>query len=384
MNRDKVINIQTKYQHLCLTDWPFRIVPDEEFCTFLADRSDIRLEIDKLLYKLENKTISSMHLLFAWYGCGKTHTLRYIEYLCKRNFGERILPIYIEFPKSIKGFLDLYSSFMRQLDMEILRKKYVEIFSDSELKEEAIKIFSTTYPAMMNALALLYMGNKSQQETVITWLRRELFDLRILKSCGIMKAVNDSEDALNIMASLTRFIGMNPSQKRILWMIDEFQRIEDYKENIRQDIYSCLTSVFNRCPHHLTIILSSSTESLEIPKEISDRIGMEKIIALPPLSEEEAIEFVQDLLSKFRPSDIDSVQNSFFPFTESSVKEILKIIREKGGQLKPRTVMQAFNVVLDDAEFLIKKGDIAAVESEFVQNALKDREILDKSTLEAG
>jgi len=80
-----------------------------------------------------------------------------------------------------------------------------------------------------------------------------------LKSLGITSAIENRKDAINIISALVRFMGLENLQRKY-WMIDEFQRIDDCKENVRKDIYGCLASVFNKCPHHLAIILSASTD----------------------------------------------------------------------------------------------------------------------------
>ena|SRR3990172_1415978 len=67
-----------QYNHLGLTRWPFPIVPEREFCTFLADRQQLRLDIAGLLTTLFRRDASSVHLFWSWFGGGKTHTLFYL------------------------------------------------------------------------------------------------------------------------------------------------------------------------------------------------------------------------------------------------------------------------------------------------------------------
>jgi len=106
------MNMKVRYPHLHLVDWPFRTVPDESFYSFMADRTQLVSDIKTLLRNLSRRPSSSMHLMWAWFGAGKTHTLRHLEYLCKTQF-TNIVPIYIEFPKSTKNFLDIYRAFYK-------------------------------------------------------------------------------------------------------------------------------------------------------------------------------------------------------------------------------------------------------------------------------
>ena len=62
-----------KYPHLGLVDWPFRVVPDESFYSFMADREQLVSDIRTLLRNLSRRSASSMHLMWAWFGAGKAH-----------------------------------------------------------------------------------------------------------------------------------------------------------------------------------------------------------------------------------------------------------------------------------------------------------------------
>jgi hypothetical protein len=95
------------YPHLGLREWPFRIVPEPEFCDFIADRVTLRKDVEILLSSLENRPTSDIQLIWSWYGAGKTHTLFYMANQCS-NRHQRLLPIYTELPREAKGFVDLY------------------------------------------------------------------------------------------------------------------------------------------------------------------------------------------------------------------------------------------------------------------------------------
>src|SRR6266571_3682030 len=105
------------YDHLGLKDWPFRIVPDPEFCDFLADRVTVRSEVESLLMSLENRPTSDIQLIWSWYGAGKTHTVYYLANQCADKH-RRLLPLYTELPREAKGFVDLYRVAISQIPVE--------------------------------------------------------------------------------------------------------------------------------------------------------------------------------------------------------------------------------------------------------------------------
>ena len=59
--------MKVRYPHLHLVDWPFRIVPDESFYSFMADRTQLVSDIKTLLRNLSRRPSSSMHLMWAWF-----------------------------------------------------------------------------------------------------------------------------------------------------------------------------------------------------------------------------------------------------------------------------------------------------------------------------
>lgn len=373
-----------RYQHLNLIDWPFRIVPDESFYSLLADREQLTNDIKKLLRNLLRRTSSSMHLMWAWFGAGKTHTLRHIEYLCKT--GTNIIPVYNEFPKSTRNFLDIYRSFISGIDLEEVKTAYLEIFTSS-VKEDIQKELTFDFPDLSNALILLYQGTSDQQEIVNRWLRTECRSKRILRNIGVMNPIQSVEDAIKVITWIIRLIYLRGESsqevKRVLWIIDEYQKIEKLRTPAIEQINGCLHSIFNKCPNGLSIIISFSGYPKEkklpiwLSKEIKDRIGIEKPLLLPPLNDNEAIIFIKDILSFFRINKQNN--NEYFPFTKNSVKEIISIIknrakksRRQGEEPKPRTIMHFFNEVLQEADFLIEQGEIEIISSNFAHNILKD------------
>lgn len=243
-------------------------------------------------------------------------------------------------------------------------------------------------PDLSNALLLLYQGKSSEQDIILRWLRTEIRDLRTLKTVGIARPISTAEDAIRIIAWLIRLISLgssysNGSYRRILWMIDEFQRIKDCRPPVRDVICSCLSSIFNRCPDGLSIIISFTgrPEQKKMPdwlsKDLRDRIGIEKVLLLPPLTTDDAFIFVQDLLQYFRSSQLNDT-NQLFPFNEETVRSIINIIQEKKVELKPRTIMQFFNAVLEEADIMIENGNLDVITPIFARDVLKDRVFLDQ------
>jgi hypothetical protein len=358
-------------------------VPDEEYCAFMADRKPVVQDIKKMLRNLSRKDISTIHVLWAWYGAGKTHTLRHIAHLC-RNEHPSLIPIYNEFPRGTKSFLDLYSAFATSIDLGLVQTAYLEVFT-SPRKEEVQHNLRQDFPDLSNSLKMLCMGTQQQVATANSWLRGEKVPLRELREVGISSRIETAEQALGVITWLIRLFNLSRSQEdtsvcRIIWMIDEFQRIENCRQSNQNEINGCLTSMFNRCPRSFSLFLSfSGPPSKKMPswlsKELADRIGMERVMLLPPLMSTEAQTFISDVLTHFRDTSDTQISNTF-PFTDKALKKIVDIVLSK-AELKPRSILQACNAILEEADLKLEEREIDIITDEFVEQVLKDRSFID-------
>ena len=372
--------------HLHLTEWPFHIVPNEVLYPMVADRTELRKDVRTLLRNMSRKSTSSMHLMWAWFGAGKTHALHHITHLCQSEEHD-IIPIYLEFPRATRRFLDLYRFLINGISLKVINDAYLEVFT-SPLKNNIQIELQSDFPDLSNALLLLYQGKSSEQNTVLRWLRTEIRDVGTLRTVGIARPIATAEDAIRTITWLIRLISLgssysNSSYRRILWMIDEFQRIKECGLQVRNEICSCLSSVFNRCPDGLSIMISFTgrPEQKKMPswlsEDIIDRIGIEKVLLLPPLATDDALVFVRDLLQYFRNPQFDNT-NEFFPFSEETARTIIDVIHEKKAELKPRTIMQFFSAVLEEADIMIENGSLDVITPAFAQDVLKGRVFLDQ------
>lgn len=370
------------YLKLHLTEWPFRTVPDDNFCKFFADRTNFKNDISVFLNNLSIQPASSLHLMWAWFGAGKTHSLKYLEHLCKTKH-TNILPIYMEFPRSVTKFLDLYKLFINRQMIDFVDDIYSKMYGEDLQKE-----LQLDYPDLSKALKHHVAGDDNEQDIAIRWLKAECKELKTLRSVGISKPVSTAEDAIKAISWIFKLIFEGSkyiinAKTRILWMIDEFQRVDECRTPTKNEINSCLVSIFNRCPNCLSIIISFSgfPEEKKLPKwlskEVKDRVGVNPFFVLPPLSENEAYQFIKDVLFHFR-MPAANVPNPFFPFCEDSIKRIVYLIKEKAkeanrkDQPKPRTVMQFCDIILKGAYPKLEKNEMDLIDANFVDETLKD------------
>lgn len=371
------------YEHLGVTRWPFPTVPARDFCTFIADRERLRGDLESMLRTLSRQDSSDIHLLWSWFGAGKTHTLFYLANQCaasKQHMGRQLYSVYSEFPKAPKSFVDVYRSFARGLDQEEIIDAYLEI----QTSPQAASLHSAALaasPDLVTALQVLTSGTPQNQMTALRWMHGESLPASAYRAIGIQQKIGTTEDAGRIMSALVRLFSLaSQSQNRpgcrVVWLLDEFQRIGQLPRQLQSEINVGLHSTFNASPTGLTMVFSfSGKPEKELPSyftaEMRDRIGLTKVMVLPPLQKEEALTFVRDVLKNLRTLEAYD-KGEFFPFTEESAKYIIDRVNDV-MDLKPRAIMQAFDAVLADADQLLQQHDFETIDSNFAKQALSER-----------
>jgi hypothetical protein len=370
------------YEHLGLTRWPFPVVPDREFCTFIADRAQLRTDLTKLLRTLTRQDASSIHLLWSWFGAGKTHTLFYManhSATTAQQLGGRLHAVYSEFPKSPRSFLDVYRAFATGLDLDELIDAYLEVSTSPESGRIHREMLLAS-PDLTTALQILAQGTSMDQVVAMRWFRAESLPAGEFRKVGISQKLATSEEASRVLAALVKLLGLaarsrNRPTCRVLWLLDEYQRIATLRPAVRDEISTGLHSTFNACPSGLSIVLSFSGKPEEefppwFSPELRDRIGRTRVILLPPLRSDEALDFVRDVLKQFRTLEAHDAP-SFFPFTEEACR---CIIEEVGAtaELKPRAIMQAFDAVLRETEPELQAGELEEITPAIAKRILRD------------
>ena len=187
-----------KYPHLGLSEWPFQTTPDQNFYSFMADRSQVKEDLCNVLRSLSRRNASTIHLMWSWYGAGKTHTLRHMEHMSLTEYSS-LFPVYTEMPRSLRNFCDLYRAFATALDFEIARDAFLEVVTGRG-KETMEKELRTTSLDMFNAFMVLCTGSDRHQEVALRWLRGETLQLSEIRPLGIGKRIATPDDAIRAIS----------------------------------------------------------------------------------------------------------------------------------------------------------------------------------------
>jgi len=363
-------------EHLELADWPFQINPSESFAKIWAGREEEKKAQKKLIKRMLRAKPSSFELLWGYFGAGKSHFQRNLIHECKDN-DIPILTIYHELPQAPKNFLDFYRSFTKNIPEKALIDAFQNVFG--ELGEEGfIETICPQLPELYTALnAIAYQGGEAKAACK-KWLEAEKINLNILKQYSINGRIEDVNIASYVVKYITDLFLRSGKFQRVIWMIDEFQRIANMTFAKRNESLHALQHSFDICSEGLTLLLSFSVTDpdnmySQLTPEIKSRSRNSDPIKISIFDQKQADTFVKELLSNFRPEGVKP-KNPYFPFSKDSINEVINIIDEddEGENLIPRDIMSKLDKILNyvEDEELIENGKIKFIGEDEIYQAL--------------
>jgi hypothetical protein len=243
------------YEQLNLKAWPFQVIPDAEFATIWAGRSETKKQLERLIQKMQMVPKSSLHLLWANFGMGKTHTLLHLQHLCQATKG-KLIPAYVVMPNDPKGFIDVYRAIVSALPLHVLGDQLIKVGSGYADSMTTHPMFAKS-PGIVNAILALRKGDIEVSTAARQWLTGQPgLTSHDLRAVGVSYGIKTPEDAINALAVLTRIIIFKPNDpNKLVVMLDEYQRIGELRPNIRQEINTGTKSYFDAHPKGLVPIL---------------------------------------------------------------------------------------------------------------------------------
>lgn len=326
---------------------PFALTATAKTGACWAGRPDVLKNIARVLRSLSNRPDSTLDLIWANFGAGKSHALYHIAHL----LGERhkqFVPVFVEVPEPVRRFTDLYA--------RIISASPCERFAQSVMASPSGAIVTD----LKRAAHVILNGNSSERSLAIEWLGCGHPHLHQLKKyTGISARIETDIQAVDVLSEIIQALARD--QVRLVILLDEFQRLGVLSDKVRSTILSSLRSLFNRNPSHLSVVAAATTKIQKtaldlLPQELRTLLGMRPAVSLPEMTEDEAYEFVLQRFKCFRPVGYDGGVAD--PVGEEAVRKTIGFIHgETSARLIPRTLLQALSWIFDDSEGREVSGD---------------------------
>lgn len=344
--------------------WPFGIVPRACGDLVWADRAALKEQVIRLGRRLGRHEAVSLHLLWADFGAGKTHTLLYIKQEAEKGTYGSVLPLYCALPKGCKSFLDIYRAIVRAISAELLRETYQQALA-AVGRERLTTTLAGIWANLPRCFSAIAIGGEAQQATALAWLQAETgisnTDLRGLSLLGRIKS---TDDAVLALLGVVRLFNLG-GQRRVLLMVDEFQRVEVLRQQFQDDINAGLHGFFNACAHGMSLLLSFSF-GVEgnikhfLNPELLSRVDPLRI-SIPMLTNDEGCLFLLDIIACARNA------SDPWPVTTDVIPAIVAAVADR-FELTPRRLLKAADLVFSSAEMAIEDGILSEVSAAYVND----------------
>jgi hypothetical protein len=360
-------------------EWPFRIVVDDTFAKVWADREEVRRSIDTRMRRMVALPNSTVQLIWADFGAGKSHTLRHIESRCGHGSEESLVGVYTEVSVGLESLLGLYRSFAAALPSEVLEAAGSAVVSSGLAVPRA-----QGGRDLWQALRLIRSGNFDAGAVGREWLAApaRLPHQNVLKANGISGRIEDEARLVEVIVELVRILRTVKPTAALVWLIDEFQRTAAMPAKKRDGLAKALVSLFNACSAGLHLVLSFSVAQQDaalqlLPPDLQSRARAFPMLSLPYLDTGNAELFVKELFDAFRAGEVRN-DEPYMPLSRAGLGMIAsQSHKATSGRLTPRVLMETLSAIFLD---IYDRNEGSAVElpidSAQVATAL---ESLDKS-----
>lgn len=371
---------EDKYPLLYLRDWPCQTVSLDNPVTIWADRSRERSKIDNLLKYLVEVDRTTLHLMWADLGGGKSHTLKFIEHLCTSEY-KSVFPVHSQIPTKLTSFHDAYKSIIASFKMVEISGLFRDIFAKHGENYTLDRVLHGKID-FFKALSAVSLGSTDLRQIGRRWLCGEKEITRSeLKTIGVNKVLKGSEDAVESLLAFTRIVLHSEKYSRLLLMIDEYQELHATSDSISTNINEGLKKYYDTVPRGLSIVLSFSFEKKEdIQYILSDRLSSRedalRSIELPELGPLGASLFIHDLLEAYRTKQKPPWH--VYPLEPGCIDVIIEDVKEKRVKLSPREIMKRLDYLLEESRRKAENGSDPVLSEAEALKLLSQAKVIDK------
>lgn len=348
------------FQSLNLRRWPFNVSASETSAQIWVGRPSEERRLRRLIRAAGRVPNSQIAILWASFGSGKTHALRYMERLAEEN--ERLVPLYVVIPRGIRSFLEIYQAIASSA------------LENGRLVEAGRRLLARRGGGgssdMERALMRLGAGDDGARVAAM-WIRGEKTPMAQIRNIGLsgrIERVAHAVEALNELIDVLRDGG----ERSVILLLDEVQELSELGRRLPECVGG-LHKVFDHNDRGLTLVLSFTTGAQSSVRGILgdalyNRCG--ERLTLPAFTITEARDFVLDLIEAW---SIDP-ERAPFPFSRDAVQAVIQMLDKSSPSLTPRDLIRAFDPILRQALLDIEDGEISEIGSEYALTNLSTEE----------
>lgn len=352
------MNGEEKFPELYFREWPIETASIEEPVEVWADRVTAHQQITNILEYLNSVDRTTLHLMWADLGCGKTHTMGYIKYLCMTKY-KNIYPLYTLVPNRVASFLDQYKHIISAFNFDHIAEMVRAIIAEHGENYLVSRILGGR-DEFYQIIRSISFGSTDIKSIAKRWLNGMTnISRQELRLIGATRTIKNSDDALAVLQGLSRIVIDSFPGRRLLIMIDEFQRLHESSDRISRNIGIGLHTFYNAVPRRLSILLSfafrtKANVDVILSPELRSRVDT-RSVQLPEMSAEDVALFVKELFNAYRTNK--KPPSVLFPLHPDCLTVVINDILTQEELVCPRGITNRIDRLLALSLSKIRNGD---------------------------
>ncbi len=386
-----------------LTQNPFlKAPPSRPEDTVWAGFPDLKKQFDTVFTEAFTSSRTQIILVRGEHGSGKTHAATFCrrkDYLAQfqpQKLAQSFEIISIRTPaEPDKGDIILYQNVI-----EALRFKNIRSLMKSTILElgpqAALEKMQELVGSESLGEALWLLGHQKTRSGQLTLFQDEnigdnhhklleryfyakdtKFDLKRL---GLSRGICSLQDRFNLLIAIFQcFIGFSniddiTKHRRIFLWIDQMEDLINYHTQYYRPFIQGLEDLVDHLPHYFTLLMNFTMASYDLLEDIELVLGrvltdrLTQQIHLHEPSEDEAFEYVTDLMRQYRTEDFErSGLSPTYPFSEDALRVLIANLPVR----TPHDINQCCAYIIEEAlkQGVIHNAGEGNIDAQFVQKA---------------
>ncbi|MCS7109702.1 MAG: hypothetical protein NZ903_02820 [Candidatus Micrarchaeota archaeon] len=364
-------SIATKF---LLRDNPFGIVPYAKEIVW-ADHKKFKAEIENVItFSIASTPSKFVACVYGDWGIGKSHAARYfsdsrtLENISKKIGVHPPLSLFIIFPMS-DVFDSLYLDIIEEIGINEIKKMIADVIEEIDtLKSETALMDKLKEIVQDERLAKVLSRIKRSSEAVERYLLLSAKSSD-LKTLNVARAIMTSSDKLKTLAGLFNLATHKLYSRIILW-IDDMERVEFLSGKDLFELQVFIRDLLEHVPQKLNIIANFTLKPGQKVEDMIRYFGeaifyrINRIIRAEPLTKEDYLEYVKDLLDAYREPKTEKI-DPFFPFEKSTLEFVFEEMQRRGVSIVPRNINNVLSHIL---ELAFAREDIKIIKKNFIES----------------
>jgi hypothetical protein len=355
----------------------FTIETDTDARLFFA-RAELDKQLQSILRRSFRTSTPPKMVLYGYWGVGKTHTMRHLEYVIEANDNFPAIVVFVELPDvtTKSTFQVAHAALLDALGLS-RAKQWVLQYHTRHPADAQDLIRDFTQSGDISSAFEHLLGTGEGSRIAWDWLRGLAISAADARLTGLPPSLTQSNSFVRVLQMFGRF-AREVEDKLLVFMLDEATKLAYVSNSDAVNHWlNAMKLLADKQTKELGFIVSGSwvnPDEIALPlqeDQVVSRFGEPNYISLQTLDEHDTKAFVSALLKEWVDSvardrliheftsdaDQETISTASFPFTEAGLDTAVAYACRQGGYTTPRdiqvTLDDLLNHAIDDGRHIV-------------------------------